>query len=199
MERKNEPVFQAGRIYRIHLETDPYDRYRVNFRVPGGTSGIRCSHHGTVVYHHVVCLWPLQFSILVLQASYAWTQRHLGDAILHKLRVLLGVFVASVFYFVLVYHLTNLYATEHHGVERFILVDGGIYTFLFWVVQMLFGCVVPLVLVFIRPFSQSRHMISLAALLVIVGRTCPVVCDHYRRPSLPPSTLPRHGGKQQFF
>ncbi|MYB88368.1 MAG: molybdopterin oxidoreductase [Proteobacteria bacterium] len=107
--------------------------------------------------------------ILVLQASYAWTQRHLGDAILHKLRVLLGVFVASVFYFVLVYHLTNLYATEHHGVERFILVDGGIYTFLFWVVQMLFGCVVPLVLVFIRPFSQSRHMISLAALLVIVG------------------------------
>ncbi|MCY3803308.1 MAG: polysulfide reductase NrfD [Gammaproteobacteria bacterium] len=107
--------------------------------------------------------------ILVLQASYAWTQRQLGDAILHKLRVLLGVFVASVFYFVLVYHLTNLYATEHHGVERFILVDGGIYTFLFWVVQLLFGCVVPLVLVFMRPFSQSRHMISLASLLVIVG------------------------------
>lgn len=107
--------------------------------------------------------------ILVLQASYAWTQRRLGDAILHKLRVLLGVFVASVFYFVLVYHLTNLYATEHHGVERFILVDGGIYTFLFWVVQLLFGCVVPLVLVFMRPFSQSRHMISLASLLVIAG------------------------------
>ncbi len=107
--------------------------------------------------------------ILVLQASYAWTQRRLGDAILHKLRVLLGVFVASVFYFVLVYHLTNLYATEHHGVERFILVDGGIYTFLFWVAQLLFGCVVPLVLVFIRPFSQSRHMLSLASLLVIAG------------------------------
>lgn len=107
--------------------------------------------------------------ILVLQASYAWTQRRLGDAIMHKLRVLLGVFVASVFYFVLVYHLTNLYATEHHGVERFVLVDGGIYTFLFWVVQLLFGCVVPLVLVFIRPFSQSRHMLSLASLLVIAG------------------------------
>lgn len=107
--------------------------------------------------------------ILVLQASYAWTQRQLGDAILHKLRVLLGVFVASVFYFVLVYHLTNLYATEHHGVERFILIDGGIYTFLFWVAQLLFGCVVPLVLVFMKPFSQSRHMISLAAFLVIAG------------------------------
>ncbi len=107
--------------------------------------------------------------ILVLQASYAWTNRQLGDAILHKLRVLLGIFIAAVFYFVLVYHLTNLYATEHHGVERFILVDGGIYTFLFWVVQMLIGSVVPLVLVFAKPFSQSGRMISLAAFLVIVG------------------------------
>ena len=107
--------------------------------------------------------------ILVLQASYAWTNRQLGDAILHKLRVLLGIFIAAVFYFVLVYHLTNLYATEHHGVERFILVDGGIYTFLFWVVQMLIGSVVPLVLVFAKPFSQSGRMLSLAAFLVIVG------------------------------
>ena len=31
-------------------------------------------------------------------------------------------FVAAVLYFVLAYHLTNLYATEHHGVERFLLV-----------------------------------------------------------------------------
>lgn len=107
--------------------------------------------------------------ILVLQASYAWTQRPLGDAILCKLKVLLGIFIAAVFYFVLAYHLTNLYATEHHGVERFILIDGGVYTLLFWVVQMFIGCVVPLVLIFIKPFSQSRPMISLAALLVIVG------------------------------
>ena len=107
--------------------------------------------------------------ILVLQASYAWTRRQLGDAILHKLRVLLGIFIAAVFYFVLVYHLTNLYATEHHGVERFILVDGGIYTFLFWAAQMFIGSVVPLALIFVKPFNQSRPMISLAALLVIVG------------------------------
>ncbi|MCY4642178.1 MAG: polysulfide reductase NrfD [Gammaproteobacteria bacterium] len=107
--------------------------------------------------------------ILVLQASYAWTRRPLGDALLWKLKILLGIFVAAVFYFVLAYHLTNLYATEHHGVERFILLDGGVYTLLFWVVQMLVGCVVPLVLIFVKPFSQSRQMVSLAALLVIVG------------------------------
>ena len=107
--------------------------------------------------------------ILVLQVSYAGTQRPLGDAILCKLKVLLGIFIAAVFYFVLAYHLTNLYATEHHGVERFVLIDGGVYTFLFWVVQMFIGCVVPLVLIFVKPFSRSRPMISLAALLVIVG------------------------------
>ncbi len=107
--------------------------------------------------------------ILVLQASYAWTRRQLGDAIMDKLRVLLGIFIAAVFYFVLVYHLTNLYATEHHGVERFILVDGGIYTFLFWVAQIFIGSVVPLALIFVKPLNQSRHMISLAALLVIAG------------------------------
>ena len=107
--------------------------------------------------------------LLVLQASYACTNRPLGDAILHKLKILLGIFVAAVFYFVLVYHLTNLYATEHHGIERFVLIDGGIYTFLFWVVQMFVGCVVPLVLIFVRPFSQLRYMVSIASLLVIVG------------------------------
>lgn len=107
--------------------------------------------------------------ILVLQASYAWTQRPLGNAVLARLKNLLGIFVAATFYFVLAYHLTNLYATEHHGIERFILMDGGIYTFLFWVVQIAIGCLIPLALLFIKPMNQSRNMITLAAVLVIIG------------------------------
>ena len=107
--------------------------------------------------------------ILVLQASYAWTQRPLGNAVLARLKNLLGIFVAATFYFVLAYHLANLYATEHHGIERFILMDGGIYTFLFWVVQIAIGCLVPLSLLFIKPMNHSRNMITLAAVLVIIG------------------------------
>ena len=107
--------------------------------------------------------------ILVLQASYKWTQRPLGDALMKKLKNLLGVFVASVLYFVIAYHLANLYATEHHGIEKFILLNGGIYTFLFWVVQILIGCVIPLAIIFIKPMSQSQYMISLASVLVIIG------------------------------
>ena len=107
--------------------------------------------------------------ILVLQASYRLTQRPLGDAMLMKLKKLLGIFVAAVFYFVIAYHLTNLYATEHHGIERFILLDGGIYTFLFWAVQILIGCLIPLALIFIKPFSQSRSLTSVACIFVILG------------------------------
>ena len=107
--------------------------------------------------------------ILVLMASYKWTNRPLGDAILNKLKNLLGIFVAAVLYFVLAYHLANLYATEHHGVERFILLEGGVYTFLFWIVQILIGCLIPLALVFIKPMSQSRNMLVLAASMVIIG------------------------------
>lgn len=111
----------------------------------------------------------LAIFILVLQASYTLTQRSLGDAIIAKLKNLLGIFVATVLYFVMAYHLANLYATEHHGIENFILLNGGIYTFLFWVVQILIGCVIPLAIVFIKPMSQSRSMISIASFLVIIG------------------------------
>ena len=107
--------------------------------------------------------------ILVLQASYKWTRRSLGDAVLTRLKKLLGVFVAAVLYFVMAYHLANLYVTEHHGVERFILLEGGIYTFLFWVVQIIIGCLIPLALIFIKPMSQSRRLVALAASLVIIG------------------------------
>ena len=107
--------------------------------------------------------------ILVLQASYKWTGRNLGDVVLDKLRKLLGIFVAAVLYFVITYHLANLYATEHHGIESFILLNGGIYTVLFWGVQIILGCLIPLAIVFIKPMSKCNTLLSLAAVLVIIG------------------------------
>ena len=109
--------------------------------------------------------------ILVLMASYTWTGRELGDAILLRLRKLLGIFVAAVLYFVAVYHLTNLYITEHHAVERFILMDGGIYTALFWIGQILIGSLVPLALIY-APGTQDRKSLGLASALVIFGGLC---------------------------
>lgn len=107
--------------------------------------------------------------ILILQASYKWTHRNLGDTILDKLRKLLGIFIAAVLYFVIAYHLTNLYATEHHGIEAFILLNGGIYTLLFWGAQIILGSLVPLALIFIKPMSQCRNCLTIASILVIIG------------------------------
>ena len=111
----------------------------------------------------------LAIFILILMAACKWSERPLGDAILYRLKNLLGVFIASVLYFVMVYHLTNLYITEDHGVERFILLDGGIYTRLFWIVQVLIGSLLPLILLYLPSTGKSRGWIGIACALVIVG------------------------------
>jgi molybdopterin-containing oxidoreductase family membrane subunit len=111
----------------------------------------------------------LAIFILVLMAACKWSDRPLGDGIVMKLKNLLGVFIGAVLYFVLVYHLTNLYITEHHGFERFVLLDGGLYTRLFWIVQIGLGSLLPLALLYLPATGKSRSWISVASLLVIIG------------------------------
>jgi molybdopterin-containing oxidoreductase family membrane subunit len=113
--------------------------------------------------------YGLAFFILTLMSAFIWGDRTLGQLRLAKLKNLLGVFVGSVFFFTLVYHLTNLYITQHHGVERFILLDGGIYTAMFWIGQILIGTAIPLILLYAPPFASSRNAVALASLLVLVG------------------------------
>lgn len=113
--------------------------------------------------------YGLAIFMLVLMAAYSWSGRELGDATVRRMKNLLGVFIASVLYFLLAYHLTNLYATQHHGVEAFILRDGGIYTQLFWIGCVIIGGLLPLFLIYFPGTAQSRAMISMACVLVILG------------------------------
>lgn len=108
------------------------------------------------------------FILVLLSASYAVHCR-IGEYMMAKMRRLLGVFLAGLLYFVLVYHLTNLYAAEHHGVEAFFLRDGGVYTLLFWLVQLGLGSVLPLILLFAVPFNRSRSALVLACALILIG------------------------------
>ncbi len=110
--------------------------------------------------------------VLVLLAAFRGSERELGDVVVQRLGRLLGVFVAVVLYFTVVQHLTNLYAAEHIGVERFILLDGGIYTLLFWLVQVAMGGLLPLLILFRSPPSdsgKSSRRVALACTLVIIG------------------------------
>jgi len=113
--------------------------------------------------------YGLAFFILTLMSAFIWGDRTLGQLRLARLKNLLGVFVGSVFFFTLVYHLTNLYITQHHGIERFILLDGGIYTAMFWIGQILIGTAIPAILLYAPPFASSRNAIALASFLVLVG------------------------------
>jgi len=104
--------------------------------------------------------------ILVLMTLFRLNDRPIGDQILIRMGRLLGVFAAAVLYFALVFHLTNIYAAEHRGYERFILLDGGLYPLLFWGVQVVLGGLVPIALVFLNP---SRSSTLLASTLVVIG------------------------------
>ncbi len=111
----------------------------------------------------------MAFFILILMASYNWTERPLGDAVVNRLGNLLGVFVAAVMYFVAVYHLGNLYLAENADVENFMLLDGGIYTNLFWYGQIILGGLVPMALIYHPAFKGNRTTLGLASLLVLIG------------------------------
>jgi Ni/Fe-hydrogenase subunit HybB-like protein len=113
--------------------------------------------------------YGLAIYLLVLMAACRGTGRPLGNAILLRLKSLQATFIAAVLYFVAVYHLTNLYFTKHHGVERFILMDGGIHTQLFWIGQILLGNVLPLAILFHPRLGKSRRLIALSAGMVVLG------------------------------
>lgn len=113
--------------------------------------------------------YGLAVFILVLMATYRLSSRPLGDYILFKLKDLLAVFVAVVLYFVVAYHLSNLYVAEHEGIESFILVNGGIYTLLFWGVQIGIGSLVPLLLFYSPITCRCRIATAVGCVLVLLG------------------------------
>lgn len=113
--------------------------------------------------------YGLAIFLLVLLAVSRWTARPLQPAMQARLTRLLAILVAAAAYFVLVYHLTNLYFAKQHGLERFLLLDGGLYPQLFWLGQLGVGSLLPLVLLLAPQTRDSRAMLALAAVLVVLG------------------------------
>jgi len=105
----------------------------------------------------------------VLIAAYAAGGHTIDEALIRRMGRLLGIFVAAVLYFVAVQHLTNLYAAEHTGVERFILADGGAITALFWFGQVVFGGLLPLALLFGKTRNGIQSRVLTACLLIVLG------------------------------
>lgn len=111
----------------------------------------------------------LAIFILVVTVAFKGTQRPLGDLLVERLRKLLGVFIASVLFFVAIFHLTNLYITQRHGIEQFILAGDNVYTTLFWVGFVVVGSAIPLLLTLLPNFKKSLSAAVSASILVIAG------------------------------
>ena len=168
MERKMNPhskkIGMLAFLWRLVLTTGTGSIFGFLVARPGYDAAIMAP-----LFIAMSFAFGLAFFIIMISITYRSTGRPLGDLILFKMRNLLGVFIAAVLYFTAVQHVTNLYAAEHAGIEAFILWDGGIYTFLFWVVQIGLGSLIPLAILFNPATGRTCQGIMTAATLVIIG------------------------------
>ncbi len=111
--------------------------------------------------------WGTAVFMLVEAAFARWRGAVPEPQFQQRIARLLGIFVALVLYLVVVYHLTNLYFAKQTAFVRFILLDGGIYPWLFWVGYVLIGSVAPLALVWRAEVKPGATLA--AAALVVVG------------------------------
>jgi Ni/Fe-hydrogenase subunit HybB-like protein len=111
----------------------------------------------------------LAIFMLVLLFAFDQDERPIGEAILFRLRNLLGVFIGAVLFFVLVYFLTKLYGAKNYELVSFYLLDGGVYTILFWLAWMLAGSLFPLGILYHPVLGRSPAWIASACGLVVLG------------------------------
>ncbi|MGD9785015.1 MAG: NrfD/PsrC family molybdoenzyme membrane anchor subunit [Hyphomicrobiaceae bacterium] len=119
-------------------------------------------------------LYGLAFTVLVLTTMCRETRQQLmSQEVIDSFRRLMIIFALAVLYFTAVKHLTALYASEHLGVEAFILRDGGIYTLLFWIGHVLIGNLVPIAIAAYfmgrGNVAQDRRALIGASMLAIAG------------------------------
>ncbi len=112
--------------------------------------------------------WGMAVFHIVQSSIYVWNQKILDEYVQKRMRNLMGVFVIAALYFVATYHLTNIYFARQTEFERFILLDGGIYPWLFWAGYVVLGNVLPLLLIF-HPALGKTRCVLLASSLIILG------------------------------
>jgi molybdopterin-containing oxidoreductase family membrane subunit len=136
---------------------------------------------------------------LILLLSFRLDGRELDGSHLHRLRRLLGLFILAILYFVVLFHVTKLYGSQNHDFERFILLDGGVYTGLFWIVQIGLGSLLPLLLIYAPQWRDSARSLVLACALVIVGAFAQLYVIIIGGQAFPLNIFPGYRVESSFF
>jgi molybdopterin-containing oxidoreductase family membrane subunit len=112
----------------------------------------------------------LAIFVLMMLAFARWEGRPIPTpSLLRRMRGLLALLIAVALYMVAVQHLTGIYMAERRAVERFILLDGGIYTLCLWGGFVLLGSIVPLVLLLTPATARFPAVLPCACGLVVLG------------------------------
>ena len=93
---------------------------------------------------------------------------NIPDEITKNIRRLMIIFLLAIIYFLILYHITNLYISKQIAVESFILLNGGGYTTMFWLGQVALGLVIPLLYELTNDEGRSFGL-TLTSLMVLVG------------------------------
>ena len=85
-----------------------------------------------------------------------------------NIRKLIIIFLIANIYFLILYHITNLYISKQIAIEKFILLDGGGYTTMFWLGQVGLGLLIPLI--YELSNKENRNFpLTLTSIMIIVG------------------------------
>ena len=85
-----------------------------------------------------------------------------------NIRKLIIIFLLANIYFLILYHITNLYISKQIAIEKFILLDGGGYTTMFWLGQVGLGLLIPLI--YELSNKENRNFpLTLTSIMIIVG------------------------------
>lgn len=171
-------VMMDRRLYKTHGKTAGFAAFLWRLVLTTGTGSIfgflvaRDLYNSAIMAPLFIAMsfaFGLAIFILVLMGSFALTDRPLGDVMMARLRNLMIIFIGAALYFVAVQHLTNLYMAERATASKFILFDGGVFTFVFWVVQVALGGLLPLILLAHPATRNCRGVMGAASVLVILG------------------------------
>ena len=145
--------------------------------------------------------YGLAIFMVVQSSMYRWNGIKLDENVRRRMKNLLAVFVAASLYFNIVFHLTNLYFAKQWDYERFILLDGGLYTWLFWVGQVILGGIIPIILLFIPRSRDTQAMCFcfLAPSLVILGGLAQMYVTIVGGQAYPMNMFPGHAVSSSFF
>ncbi len=152
--------------------------------VHSGTGGIFGFIRARELYHS--SLTPLAFVaaalssgtaliIILLSLTFKLTGRFLDTRLLIGLGRFLAIFIIVVLYFFLVENLTRVYSPDSYYPTHFMLFSLNEYSLLFWVGLILFGCLIPLIILFHPKLSKEIFWVIFASILVVIG----VFCERY--------------------